>query len=66
MTRLTFVYEQVTGDFDKKLRVEYQDLSSQWARAGLIARDVTNFGGVDRATQEGGAQRAVIKKGGGC
>jgi hypothetical protein len=50
----TFVYEQVTGDFDKKLRVEYQDASSQWARAGLIARDVTNFG-VDRATQEGGA-----------
>jgi hypothetical protein len=49
----TFVYEQVTGDFDKKLRVEYQDNSSQWARAGLIVRDVTNFG-VDRATQEGG------------
>lgn len=50
----TFVYEEITGDFDKKLRVEYQDASSQWARAGLIARDVTNFG-VDRATQEGGA-----------
>ena len=43
----TFVYEQVTGDFDKKLRVEYQDSSSQWARAGLIARDVTNFGVTD-------------------
>ena len=50
----TFVYEQVTGDFDKMVRVEYQDSSSQWARAGLIARDVTNFG-VDRGTQEGGA-----------
>ncbi len=50
----TFVYEEITGDFDKKLRVEYQDASSQWARAGLIARDVTNFG-VDRAAQEGGA-----------
>ena len=49
----TFVYEQVTGDFDKVLRVEYQDSSSQWARAGLIVRDVTNFG-VDRAAQEGG------------
>jgi hypothetical protein len=49
----TFVYEQVTGDFDKELRVEYQDPSSQWARAGLIARDVTNFG-VDRTAQEGG------------
>jgi hypothetical protein len=48
----TFVYEQVTGDFDKKLRVEYQDPSSQWARAGLIVRDVTNFG-VDAATQQG-------------
>jgi hypothetical protein len=46
----TFVYEQVSGDFDKKLRVEYQDGSSQWARAGLIARDVTNFG-VDRNAQ---------------
>ncbi len=46
------VYEEVTGDFDKVLRVEYQDASSQWARAGLIARDVTNFG-VDRATQTG-------------
>jgi hypothetical protein len=48
----TFVSEQVTGDFDKKLRVEYQDGSSQWARAGLIVRDVKNFG-VDRATQAG-------------
>ena len=43
----TFVYEEITGDFDKKLRVEYQDASSQWARAGLIARDVTNFGVTD-------------------
>jgi hypothetical protein len=46
----TFVYEQVTGDFDKKLRVEYQDGSSEWARAGLIVRDVPNFG-VDRNGQ---------------
>ncbi|MBE7500612.1 MAG: hypothetical protein HS113_09965 [Verrucomicrobiales bacterium] len=49
----TFVYEEVTGDFDKVVQVEYQDASSQWARAGLIVRDVTNFG-VDRATQEAG------------
>jgi hypothetical protein len=49
----TFVFEEITGDFDKKVRVEFQDASSQWARAGLIARDVTNFG-VDRGTQEGG------------
>jgi len=48
----TFVYEQVTGDFDKKLRVQYQDGSSEWGRAGLIVRDVTDFG-VDAATQEG-------------
>ena len=48
----TFVYEQITGDFDKKVRVEYQDPSSQWARAGLIARDVTNFG-VGRDAQTG-------------
>jgi len=40
----TFVYEEITGDFDKKVRVEYQDNSSQWARAGLIVREVTNFG----------------------
>ena len=50
----TFVYEQVTGDFDKKLRVEYQDSSSQWARAGLIARDVTNFGVTD--AEQAGSQ----------
>jgi hypothetical protein len=49
----TFVYEQVTGDFDKKLRVEFQDTASQWSRAGLIMREVTNIG-VDRAAQEGG------------
>jgi hypothetical protein len=50
----TFVYEEVTGDFDKKLRVEYQDNSSQWARAGLIVRDVGNFG-VGRDAQGAGA-----------
>jgi hypothetical protein len=35
----TFVYEQVTGNFDKKLRVEYQDGSSEWAKAGIVVRD---------------------------
>ncbi len=49
----TFVYEQVTGNFDKEVRVEFQDASSTWARAGIIARDVPNFG-VNRAAQEGG------------
>jgi hypothetical protein len=53
----TFVYQKVTGDFDKKVRVEYQDGSSEWARAGLVVRDVTNFG-VDRATQTGSAATA--------
>jgi len=55
----TFVYEQVTGDFDKKLRVEYQDGSSQWGRAGIIVRDPAhvNFG-VDSATQTGSAAAA--------
>lgn len=46
----TFVYEEINGNFDKVVRVEYQDASSQWARAGLIVRDVTNFG-VDRTAQ---------------
>lgn len=36
---VTFVYEEVTGDFDKVVRLEYQDNSSQWARAGIAARD---------------------------
>jgi hypothetical protein len=53
----TFIYEQVTGDFDKKLRVQYQDGSSEWARAGLIARDVLNLG-VDSATQTGSGNTA--------
>jgi hypothetical protein len=35
----TFVYEQVTGDFDKVVRIEEQDSSSQWARAGLMVRE---------------------------
>jgi hypothetical protein len=48
----TFVYEQITGDFDKKLQVVYQDTSSEWARAGIIVRDVTNFG-VDAIAQTG-------------
>lgn len=49
----TFVYEEITGDFDKKAQVIFQEPSTQWARAGIIARDVTNFG-VNRAAQEGG------------
>ena len=55
----TFVYEEITGDFDKKAQVIYQDLSSQWARAGLIARDVSNFG-VGSAAQNGSAGPPVV------
>jgi hypothetical protein len=47
----TFVYQAVTGDFDKKLRVEYQDNSSQWARAGIIMREDLTVLGMDIATQ---------------
>jgi hypothetical protein len=53
----TFVYEQVTGDFDKKLRVEYQDGSSEWGRCGIIVRDVLNLG-VDSPTQTGSGNTA--------
>ena len=49
----TFVYEPVTGDFDKKLQVVYQDASSQWARAGLIMREDLSVIGMNDATQEG-------------
>jgi hypothetical protein len=59
----TFVYEKVTGNFDKKVRVEYQDSSSQWARAGLIVRDVTNFGvSRDEQTAAGGGKAGRYQK----
>ena len=57
----TFVYEEITGDFDKRVRVEYQDNSSQWARAGIIVREVTNFG-VDREAQTDGGQAGRYQK----
>ena len=40
----TFVYEAVTGDFDKKVRIESQDASSPFARAGLMARETLDLG----------------------
>jgi hypothetical protein len=55
----TFVYEEITGDFDKKAQVTFQENSSQWARAGIIVRDVTNFG-VNNATQTGSAGPPVV------
>src|SRR5439155_12087368 len=41
---VVMVYKQVTGDFDLKARVEFQDFSSQWARAGVMARESLNEG----------------------
>lgn len=35
----TFVYEVVSGDFDKVARLTGQDASSNWGRAGLCARE---------------------------
>ena len=57
----TLVYEQVTGNFDKKLRVAYQDGSSTWARAGLIAKEATAFG-MDRNTQTTNAAAVRYQK----
>ena len=49
----TFVYEEITGDFDRIVRVEYQDPSSQWARAGIMARTSLDQG-ISRADATGG------------
>jgi len=35
----TFVYETVSGDFDKVVQLTGQDASSNWGRAGLCARE---------------------------
>jgi hypothetical protein len=51
----TFVYEEVTGDFDKVVRVEYHDPTSQWARAGLCATPSADEG-VTRADVDAGAR----------
>ncbi len=50
----TFVYEEITGDFDKVVRVEYHDPTSQWARAGMCATPAHDEG-VNRAAVAGGA-----------
>jgi hypothetical protein len=49
----TFIYEEVTGNFDKVVRVEYQDSTSQWARAGILARSALDEG-ITRAQVTGG------------
>jgi len=48
---VVIVYKETTGDFDYKARVEFQDFSSQWARAGVMARESLNDG-------ENGAKQA--------
>lgn len=52
----TFVYEEVTGDFDKVARIEYQDPTSQWARAGMCATPSADEG-MNRAAVEGGTDQ---------
>lgn len=41
---ITMVYETISGDFDKQAQVEWNDPSSQWARAGIGARESLNNG----------------------
>lgn len=41
---ITMVYEEISGDFDKKARIEYSDPSSNWARSGISARESLNKG----------------------
>jgi hypothetical protein len=42
----TFAFERVSGDFDKKVRIELQQPSSEAARAGLMVREVLDEGKV--------------------
>src|SRR5436190_1667759 len=35
----TFAYETISGDFDRAVQVEYQDVGSQWSRAGVMVRE---------------------------
>ncbi|HNQ87231.1 MAG TPA: PA14 domain-containing protein [Verrucomicrobiota bacterium] len=57
---LTFVYEEVEGDFDKVVRIAYQDPTSHWARAGLCARAALDEG-VTRTEAE--SQTVKMSKG---
>ncbi len=36
---VTFAYEEITGDFDKSIQIEYHDAASNWSRAGLMVRE---------------------------
>jgi regulation of enolase protein 1 (concanavalin A-like superfamily) len=35
----TFAYEPVSGDFDRAVQVESQDVGSEWSRAGIMVRE---------------------------
>jgi hypothetical protein len=48
----TFVYKQLTGDFDFKARLEFQDTSSVWARAGIMVRETLDIGKTNPADDE--------------
>ncbi|HEX7860980.1 MAG TPA: hypothetical protein VF773_11670 [Verrucomicrobiae bacterium] len=48
----TFVHKQVTGDFDYKARLEFQDTSSVWARAGIMVRETLDVGKTNPADDE--------------
>jgi hypothetical protein len=39
---ITFIYQPITGDFDKTEQVEWNDPSSNWARTGILAREDVN------------------------
>lgn len=52
----TYVYEVITGNFERVVRVQHQDDTSNWARAGLMAREELQEG-MDRATMAGLASR---------
>ncbi len=49
---VTIVYKEITGDFDYKARIEFQDFSSHWARCGVMMRESLNEG-ENSATQTG-------------
>ncbi len=41
---VTYAFKEVTGDFDYSARVEFQDVSSVWARAGIMLREDLDVG----------------------
>ena len=41
---LTFVYEPVTGNFDKAVQIEFVEPASNWARSGIQVREAVETG----------------------